>query len=44
MEVEKAAADPNYCKQKRALLEKFGLKVFAISNHLAGPARLRSQR
>ena len=36
VEVEKAAADPNYCKQKRALLEKFGLKVFAISNHLAG--------
>src|SRR5262245_25518007 len=36
VEVEKAASDPNYCKQKRALLEKHGLKVFAISNHLSG--------
>jgi sugar phosphate isomerase/epimerase len=36
VEVEKAAADANYCKQKRALLEKHGLKLFAISNHLSG--------
>jgi len=35
-EVEKA--DAAYCKQKRALLEKHGLKVFAISTHLVGQA------
>ena len=35
-EVDKA--DDAYCKQKRALLDKHGLKVFAISNHLVGQA------
>lgn len=36
VEVERAAKDTAYCQQKRAFLEKLGLKVFAISNHLAG--------
>jgi sugar phosphate isomerase/epimerase len=35
-EVDKALKDDNYCKAKRALLDKYGLKVFAISNHLVG--------
>lgn len=35
---EVAKADAAYCKQKRQLLEKQGLKVFAISAHLAGQA------
>jgi len=35
-EVEKALKDKDYCKKKRALLEKKGLNVWAISNHLAG--------
>jgi sugar phosphate isomerase/epimerase len=35
-EVEKA--DAAYCKAKRALLEKHGLKLFAISTHLVGQA------
>jgi len=35
-EVDKALKDDKYCKAKRALLDKYGLKVFAISNHLVG--------
>jgi sugar phosphate isomerase/epimerase len=35
-EVDKA--DDNYCKEKRALLEKYGLQLFAISTHLVGQA------
>jgi sugar phosphate isomerase/epimerase len=35
-EVDKALKDDNYCKAKRAMLDKYGLKVFAISNHLVG--------
>jgi sugar phosphate isomerase/epimerase len=35
-EVDKALADDNYCKEKKALLAKYGLKVFAISSHLVG--------
>lgn len=35
---EVAKADASYCAAKRALLEKHGLKVFAISNHLVGQA------
>ena len=37
-EVDKALADEGYCKAKRALLDKHGLKVFAISTHLVGQA------
>jgi len=35
-EVEKA--DQQYCNEKLALLDKYGLKVFAISTHLVGQA------
>ncbi|MCK5067575.1 MAG: sugar phosphate isomerase/epimerase [Bacteroidales bacterium] len=35
-EVDKA--DEQYCEEKRALLDKYGLKVFAISTHLVGQA------
>jgi sugar phosphate isomerase/epimerase len=35
-EIDKALKDDNYCKAKRAQLDKHGLKVFAISNHLVG--------
>ena len=37
-EVDKALEDPNYCSDKRALLEKYDLECHAISNHLAGQA------
>ncbi|MHC4638369.1 MAG: sugar phosphate isomerase/epimerase family protein [Planctomycetota bacterium] len=36
MEVDKAAKDKKYCEKQLAILEKHNLKVFAISNHLAG--------
>jgi len=36
MEVDKAAVDKAYCKKQLSILEKNNLKVFAISNHLAG--------
>ncbi len=36
MDVFKGAEDKEYCDNKHALLEKHGLKVWAISNHLAG--------
>ncbi len=35
-EVDKA--DAAYCKAKRQLLEKYGLQLFSISNHLVGQA------
>ncbi|MBR7143854.1 MAG: sugar phosphate isomerase/epimerase [Lentisphaeria bacterium] len=35
-DVFKAAASTAYCDEKRAMLEKYGLGVWAISNHLAG--------
>ncbi len=35
-EVDKAVSEPDYCEKKKALLDKHGLKCFAISNHLAG--------
>jgi len=31
-------ADETYCKKKKEVLAKYGLKVFAIGNHLAGQA------
>jgi sugar phosphate isomerase/epimerase len=37
-EVDKALKDSSYCKAKRELLKKYGLKVFAISSHLVGQA------
>jgi len=36
MELDKAATDKAYCKKQLDLLKKNGLRVFAISNHLAG--------
>ncbi|MBI3818989.1 MAG: sugar phosphate isomerase/epimerase [Planctomycetes bacterium] len=36
VEVEKAANDKTYCARQRGILEKHGLKLYAISNHLAG--------
>jgi sugar phosphate isomerase/epimerase len=38
VEVDKAAAEASYGKTKRALLEKHGLQLHAISNHLVGQA------
>jgi sugar phosphate isomerase/epimerase len=35
-EVDKA--NESYCKAKRKMLDKYGLKVFSISNHLVGQA------
>jgi len=35
---EVSKATEAYCRSKRALLEKYGLKVYAISNHLVGQA------
>ena len=39
-EVPKALADDQYCSAKRRLLEKHGLTVYSISNHLVGQAVL----
>lgn len=39
-EVDKALADSGYCDSRREILEKLGLQVFAISNHLVGQAVL----
>ena len=39
-EVNKALDDPDYCQGRKDLLAKHGLKVWAISNHLAGQAVL----
>ena len=36
LDVEKAATDQAYCEQKLEMLAKYNLKVWAISNHLAG--------
>jgi sugar phosphate isomerase/epimerase len=37
-DVRKAAADPDYCVERRELLASHGLGVFAVSNHLVGQA------
>ena len=37
-DVERALADDRYCDQRRELLARHGLKVFAIANHLVGQA------
>ena len=36
MDVVKAAKDKTYCKGRHELLAKYGLKCWAISNHLVG--------
>ena len=35
-EVDKALADDTYCDRKRELLDRYGMRVFAVSNHLVG--------
>ena len=35
-EIEKAANDPSYCAERRALLKRHGLDVWSISAHLQG--------
>jgi sugar phosphate isomerase/epimerase len=37
-DVQRALAEPDYCQGRHDLLARFGLKVFAISNHLVGQA------
>jgi sugar phosphate isomerase/epimerase len=37
-DVRKALSDPGYCDGRRELLGRYGLEVFAISNHLVGQA------
>jgi sugar phosphate isomerase/epimerase len=37
-EVQRALADAEYCRKKIELLEKFELRVWAVSNHLVGQA------
>ena len=39
-DVEQALNEPDYCSMKLELLERYGLQVFAISNHLVGQAVL----
>ena len=38
LEIDKAIEDDGYLDAKKALLEQYNLKVFAISNHLVGQA------
>ncbi len=35
-DVDKASASKDYCDDRHALLDKYGLKCWAVSNHLAG--------
>src|SRR5216117_1398191 len=37
-DVERALAEDDYCSKRRELLERHGLKTFAIANHLVGQA------
>jgi sugar phosphate isomerase/epimerase len=39
-DVDKAVSDPGYCSQHRKVLERYGMQVFSISNHLIGQAVL----
>jgi len=38
LDADRGAVDDAYLDEKRAVLEKYGLQVFAISNHLVGQA------
>ncbi|MDX1510272.1 MAG: sugar phosphate isomerase/epimerase family protein [Nitriliruptorales bacterium] len=38
LDVRRAATDPDYVADRHALLERHGLQLFAISNHLVGQA------
>jgi len=44
VDVDRAAKDKKYAQGQVDLLARHGLKVFAISNHRGGPARVRSER
>ena len=37
-EVDRALNEPGYIEARHAILKKYNLKVFAISNHLVGQA------
>ena len=37
-DVQQALAEPDYCQGRHDLLARYGLKVYAISNHLVGQA------
>lgn len=39
-DVRKAVEDPKYCEERKQLLSRYGLNVWAISNHLVGQAVL----
>ncbi|MCX7776938.1 MAG: sugar phosphate isomerase/epimerase [Armatimonadetes bacterium] len=39
-DVRKAVEDPKYCEERKQLLARYGLNVWAISNHLVGQAVL----
>ena len=36
MDVRKAAVDPDYCKNRREILQKYNLKCWALGAHLSG--------
>ena len=36
MDVEKAATDPKYVEERKAILKKYNLQCYALGNHLAG--------
>ena len=38
MDVREAASNDGYVREKKELLERYGMRCFAISNHLAGQA------
>ena len=38
LDVRKAASSDRYCRSRHEMLEKYGLKCWSISNHLAGQA------
>ncbi|MCZ6634880.1 MAG: sugar phosphate isomerase/epimerase [bacterium] len=38
LDVRKAASSDKYCRSRHEILEKYGLKCWAISNHLVGQA------
>ncbi|MER7185073.1 sugar phosphate isomerase/epimerase family protein [Streptomyces hyaluromycini] len=38
LDLARAEADPDYLPQRQAVLERYGLKVWAISHHLGGQA------
>jgi sugar phosphate isomerase/epimerase len=40
LDVARAASDESYCANRRDLLERYDLQLFAISNHLVGQAVL----